>query len=189
MGGEHPFVDPSRGDFRLWGDSPLINGGENVELLLDALDLDGKPRIIDGTVDQGAYEHFPASRDTDGDGLPDEWEWRYTGSVTGAYPHALGADTVMSFQEHFIVGTDPNDPASGFLLQEVARTPGGFPVLEWPSYPRRLYDVYRLSDLIHETPALIAQDIPATPPLNTFIDEGASGEGPWFYRIRVRFPE
>ncbi len=48
-------------DYRLLPDSPCIDAGKNQEWMWDAVDLDGKPRILFGvsslTVDMGAYEH------------------------------------------------------------------------------------------------------------------------------------
>jgi len=45
----------STNDFHLRPDSPAINAGNNAGVI-GTNDLDGSPRIIDGTVDMGAYE-------------------------------------------------------------------------------------------------------------------------------------
>jgi hypothetical protein len=49
------FVDLAGGDFHLQSNSPCINTGDN-DYAPGKFDLDGNPRIIDGTVDMGAYE-------------------------------------------------------------------------------------------------------------------------------------
>ena len=59
------FVDPDGGNFRLTGDSPAVDLGENSVVdgsrledgypLIEA-DLDGESRIVGGSVDVGAYE-------------------------------------------------------------------------------------------------------------------------------------
>ena len=49
------FVDEPGGDFRLQSDSPCINTGANT-YVTSAVDLDGNQRIVQGTVDMGAYE-------------------------------------------------------------------------------------------------------------------------------------
>lgn len=36
--------------------SPCYNAGTNLAWMITAVDLDGNPRIADGTVDMGAYE-------------------------------------------------------------------------------------------------------------------------------------
>ena len=49
------FVDAASGNFQLEASSPCINSGTN--LYATGTDLAGNPRIIDGTVDMGAYEN------------------------------------------------------------------------------------------------------------------------------------
>ncbi|MEI6435786.1 MAG: carboxypeptidase regulatory-like domain-containing protein [Bacteroidota bacterium] len=49
------FADPALGNFRLTG-SPCINTGDNA-FSTQPYDLDGNPRIFDGTIDMGAYEY------------------------------------------------------------------------------------------------------------------------------------
>jgi hypothetical protein len=49
------FVNRAGGDFHLQPDSPCINAGNNA-YVATTTDLDGNPRIVQGTVDMGAYE-------------------------------------------------------------------------------------------------------------------------------------
>ncbi|MDD5676538.1 MAG: choice-of-anchor Q domain-containing protein [Kiritimatiellae bacterium] len=50
------FANFTGGDYRLTPDSPCINKGFNQGWMDTALDMDGRRRIIEGTVDIGAFE-------------------------------------------------------------------------------------------------------------------------------------
>ena len=50
------FLNPSVGNYRLMATSPCIDRGVNQSWMLGSTDLDGNPRIRNGTVDMGAYE-------------------------------------------------------------------------------------------------------------------------------------
>jgi hypothetical protein len=49
------FVDEAGGNFRLQQGSPCIDTGSDA-LSVGSTDLDGNPRVVNGTVDMGAYE-------------------------------------------------------------------------------------------------------------------------------------
>jgi hypothetical protein len=49
------FVAPATGNFRLRPNSPCVNAGHN-DYVASPVDLEGKERIVGGTVDMGAYE-------------------------------------------------------------------------------------------------------------------------------------
>jgi len=53
------FVDADAANYRLKFGSACINAGTNLLWMVGATDLDGNPRIYDGTVDMGAYEFIP----------------------------------------------------------------------------------------------------------------------------------
>jgi len=53
------FIDQTNNDLRLSAGSPAIDAGNNSSLPSDiTTDLDGNPRIVNGTVDMGAYEYI-----------------------------------------------------------------------------------------------------------------------------------
>lgn len=55
--GDPKFVNPDNGDFHLLPESPAINAGKlTPDLKNISTDLDGKPRVVGGKIDMGAYE-------------------------------------------------------------------------------------------------------------------------------------
>ena len=51
------FVDLGNEDYHLQPGSPCIDTGNNLAPQLPTTDMDGQPRIVNGIVDMGAYEH------------------------------------------------------------------------------------------------------------------------------------
>ena len=60
------------GDYHLQSSSPCIDAGINLAGMAGSTDFDGRPRIVNGVIDIGAFEW--SLDDSDGDGLTDEWE-------------------------------------------------------------------------------------------------------------------
>jgi len=54
------FLDPAK-NFHLGTGSPAIDAGSNSAPYLPGTDYDGNPRIVNSTVEMGAYEYFPAA--------------------------------------------------------------------------------------------------------------------------------
>ena len=52
------FIDLAGGDYRLAATSPCIDAGKNEQWMLDATDIEGNPRVRNGTVDMGAHEFY-----------------------------------------------------------------------------------------------------------------------------------
>lgn len=117
--------------------------------------------------------------DTDGDGLPDDWEWRYFYGA-GAPGEDSDGDKLSNFDE-YLAGTDPTDPVSCLRCLTADPLPSAGFRLTWSSEPGRLYRVERSQSLTTGF-APIATGLAATPPENLYVDS-APPAGPAFYRV------
>ena len=122
------FVDAANGDFRLMSNSPCINWGNN-SVVSNATDLDGNARIVEEVVDIGAYEYqgILGLADSDGDGIPDDWERQHGGNQN---PERTCSNGINKVRQAYIAGLDPNDPDSTFLMS-VLRSPTSGSILQW----------------------------------------------------------
>jgi hypothetical protein len=104
----------------------------------------------------------PIAADTDGDG-------------------SLDADEIKA-------GTDPTNGQSYLRVSDAVRQAGGNFQLRWPSTAGRFYNVQRSTDVSFATYDVVGQDVSATPPMNTFIDNSVGNAQRMFYRIEVYQP-
>ena len=97
----------------------------------------------------------------------------------------LDGDGANDWHE-FMSGTDRGDSLSVFRLavKTTNTVEATVLALRWPSAPARLYTIYRADDLTGSF-ELIQSGIPSTPPVNRYIDHGATGTGPYFYKVTV----
>ena len=128
--------------------------------------------------------------DLDLDGLPDEWEVEFFGSIQAAGPDQdSDGDGATNFEE-WLAGTNPTNAASRFqlTLSPNLSDPLRGLVLQWPSVPNRNYTVL-WSPQIGLPFQVIATNLPASPPLNTYADVLHQDHSSGFYRIIVRANE
>ncbi len=76
--------------------------------------------------------------DSDGNGLPDQWELRNFGLRTGADPHADADDDGYSNVSEYLANTDPNDDTSLLVFTRIERAVGETEV-EWDTAAGRQY--------------------------------------------------
>jgi hypothetical protein len=115
------FANAAGGDYRLLSNSPCIDKGANAQAA-GATDLDGNARIVNGTVDMGAYEYqLTGNGDTDGDGIPDWWETTHglNPAVSNSPTANADGDGLPDFKE-YVCNTDPTNPLSCFRITDAA---------------------------------------------------------------------
>jgi hypothetical protein len=83
------------GDLRLTAGSPAIDAGDNAAPNLPAEDLDGKIRVIGGTVDMGAYEHGTDPTGVGEDGGEDETP--AVNALRSVYPNPFNPTVTIEF--------------------------------------------------------------------------------------------
>ena len=142
---------------------------------------------------------FMPCEDIDGNGLCDWWEILYFGAPSGCGDTSFDCDgDGLTNGQEYRLGSDPTDPDSGplFLSWNPVTSAGGqFSGIQlgWRTFEGgATYGIYRSTNVlsllatnIHATSVLIASNILATPPRNTFTDTNVSLNGTFFYRLRL----
>ena len=166
------------GNFHLQTNSPCINAGNNA-FDQDTTDLDGRPRIVGAKTDIGAYEFQGANTnsflvwlrshnlladissdamDPDADGLNNWQEWR--------------------------AGTDPGSAASVLKMLSVGGSASGLDV-SWQSATNVFYYLQRSTNLSASFSS-VKSNIVGQAGTTTTQDAGATGPGPFYYRVGVQ---
>ncbi|MEM7390832.1 MAG: right-handed parallel beta-helix repeat-containing protein [Verrucomicrobiota bacterium] len=163
--------------------SPAIDAA--VDLILD-VDLFGVPRPLDGDNDQtprpdlGAFEVIHPSADSDQDLLNDVDELVY-----GTDPLSADSDGDRSYDGNEVIAqTDPLDRNSYLAMLTPEPTSSNTMVIRWTSEPGVLYSLSYTTNLV-EFGTVIQSNIPATPPINVFVDNLTSNDARRFYRVEV----
>lgn len=106
-------------------------------------------------------------RDSDSDGMPDDWEWIHFGTLTNAPDGDADGDGFANLHE-YVAGTLPTNGASFFHVQSMAGAAGPARQITIPTVSGRLYRIFY-------TDVNFTNDAPWLPFANTNL-----GIGSWF---------
>ena len=170
------FVDSAIGDYHLLPDSPCIDAGDNSAVPPSVLtDLDGKPRIINGTVNMGAYEfHYLRILyvDADAAGVNDGSSWADAyNELQDALAVAWSGDEIRVAQGTYKPdkggGNTSGDRLATFQLKNGVAIKGGYAGFGQPDPNARDIEAYEtiLSGDLHgnDIQVINPEDLPEQP--------------------------
>jgi len=171
------FINQTAGNYRLNSNSPCVNVGSYG--YLNSSDLDGRPRVVGGTVDLGAFEfQGPEIGEFIG------WLQQFGLPTDGSADYADTDGDGMNNWQEYLADTSPLDVHDYFHITTFTRV-GTYNTLGWTSKATRLYRVERSDTLGADSPWEIVITN-ATPGWNNV---GFDSTGPrYFYRVAAMQP-
>ena len=164
----------------LQSNSPCIDAGYNGAVF-DSTDIDGRPRIVNGTVDVGATEFQGAAFEPfivwlDQYGLPDD----------GSADYADSDLTGMNNWQKWIAGLNPTNPASVLQMSALSNNAEGT-TITWKSVSGITYFIQSSTNLEGQ-PAFscIQSNVVGSAGTTSYTDISATNGGPYFYRVGVQ---
>jgi PKD repeat protein len=180
IGNKPLFVDYNSGNQHLQSNSPCINAGNNA-FVAAGKDFDGKPRIVGGTVDIGAYE-FQGSNSV----ISYAWLQQYGLPTDGSADFIDSDNDGMNNWQEWVCGTDPTNAQSALRMLSAVPT-GTNATVTWESVAGVSYFLQVTTN--HDSPfTLLATNIAGQAGTTSYADTNAIGGGPFFYRVGVPLP-
>ncbi|NNM28759.1 MAG: hypothetical protein HKO57_04515 [Akkermansiaceae bacterium] len=193
--------DSIAGVYHVWRDgdrltpvdgAPYDQTGPDSRLLMG--DFTGGPFGDDFVVDidyvcydlSGAY--LPPGADADGDGMPDEWEHRNFGTITGGDPAGDHDGDGNSNLDEYHADTDPWDPESSFRVSSISEDGQTVSVTVADTSRERQYTLHESDDLGVTDPwTAVAGPVPGNGGDLVMEDPGPIGEKR-FYVVEAGLP-
>lgn len=140
---------------------------------------------LQGRVRTGGRLNLLRTVDADANGLPDWWEQKHFGHLTGTDPNADADHDGPANLAEWRAGTDPTNAASFLHLIPAGVNPTNGFVVQWPSVAGKFYRLERATHLAAGFDSLVRTNIAATPPTNTESDPALLPGNSRFYRIQL----
>ena len=175
------FVDTNNwSNLRLQAGSPCINAGKNTSTF-GWPDLDGRPRIVGGTVDLGAYEFHGA-------GMSEYLGWlqQFGLSTDGSADFGDPDGDGMNNWQEWRAGINPTNALSVLRMLDPSNSPPNLTVT-WQSVSGIQYYLQNSTNLAAQPAFLTLQsNIVGQAGTTSFVDTNAVGPGPFYYRVGVQ---
>jgi Tol biopolymer transport system component len=175
--------------------SPVSNRSGNSVSWNPLLGADGRSVLFQSFASDlapGDYNNNPdlfllqlEAADSDNDGMSDDWELAYFGTLDRDGTRDFDADGATDYQE-FIAGTDPTNQGSVLRVMTLTPLSGVGTTLLWPGIRGKTYQVQYRDDVTAPDWTDLAVPVSLNGATASAVDSTAEGKGHRFYRVVIR---